>query len=62
MHVLVATDGTLDITLAATMAARLAGETGRVTVFTAVEVPRQILSDLRSASSPDADPAHAGVA
>lgn len=62
MHVLVATDGTLDTTLAATMVARLAGQTGRVTVFTAVEVPRQILTDLRSASSPDADPADAGVA
>ncbi len=62
MHVLVATDGTLDTTLATKMVARLAGETGRVTVFTVVEVPRQILSDLRSASTRHADPATVDVA
>lgn len=62
MHVLVATDGTLDTALTATMVARLAGETGRVTVFTAVEVPRQILTDLRSASTRHEDPAHVDVA
>lgn len=61
MHVLVATDGTLDPTRAAPFAARLAGPGGRVTVFTAVEVPRQILSDLRAASVPDADPANRDV-
>jgi nucleotide-binding universal stress UspA family protein len=62
MHVLVATDGTLDITRTAQIAGRLAGQTGRVTVFTAVEVPRQILSDLRSASTRHADPATLDVA
>jgi nucleotide-binding universal stress UspA family protein len=62
MHVLVATDGTLDTTLTAKMVASLAGEEGRVTVFTAVEVPRQILSDLRSASTRHADPATLDVA
>ena len=62
MHVLVATDGTLDTALTATMASRLAGEEGRVTVFTAVEVPRQILSDLRGASTRHADPANVDVA
>lgn len=62
MHVLVATDGTLDAQRAAPIAARLAGEGGRVTVFTAVEVPRQILSDLRAASAPDVDPANIDVA
>ncbi len=61
MHVLVATDGTLDIPLATKMVARLAGEAGRVTVFTVVEVPRQVLSDLRSASTRHADPAHLDV-
>lgn len=62
MHVLVATDGTLDTTLTATMVSRLAGETGRVTVFTVVEVPRRILSDMRSASTRHADPATVDVA
>ncbi len=62
MHVLVATDGTLDTTRTATTVARLAGEAGRVTVFTAVEVPRQILTDLRSASTRHADPATVDVA
>lgn len=61
MHVLVATDGTLDAQRTAPFAARLAGEGGRVTVFTAVEVPRQILLDLRAASAPDPDPANVDV-
>ena len=51
MHVMVATDGSLDAEKAAAMAASLAGESGRVTVFTVVEVPRQLLEDLRSAAS-----------
>ncbi len=62
MHVLVATDGTLDTALTAKTVARLAGDAGRVTVFTVVEVPRQILSDLRSASTRHADPANVDVA
>jgi nucleotide-binding universal stress UspA family protein len=55
MHVLVATDGSLDTARTAKIVARLADETGRVTVFTAVEVPRQILHDLRSASAVEMD-------
>ena len=51
MHVMVATDGSLDAEKVAAMAASLAGESGRVTVFTVVEVPRQLLEDLRSAAS-----------
>lgn len=51
MHVMVATDGSLDAAASAKMAARLAGSTGRVTVFTAVEVPRQILTEMRDAVS-----------
>jgi nucleotide-binding universal stress UspA family protein len=61
MHVLVATDGTLDTERTAVLAARLAGDAGRVTVFTAVEVPRQILNDLRAASGPEPDPANVDV-
>lgn len=48
MHVLIATDGQLDVTTGAELAARLAGTAGRVTVLTIVEVPRRLLSDLRS--------------
>ena len=62
MHVMIATDGSLDAEKAAAMAARLAGDSGRVTVFTVVEVPRQLLEDLRSESSEaaaaDVDVAH----
>ncbi len=47
MHVLVATDGQLDATVAASFAARLAGPDGRVTVLTVVEVPRAFLHDMR---------------
>ncbi|NND76394.1 MAG: universal stress protein [Ilumatobacter sp.] len=61
MHVMVATDGTLDATKAADFAARLAGETGRVTVYSVVEVPRQLLNDLRSAAAPPTDKAGGDV-
>lgn len=61
MHVLVATDGTLDTERTAELAARLAGDTGRVTVFTAVEVPRQILNDLRSAAGSEPEPVEANL-
>ncbi len=47
MNVLVATDGELDAERAAEFARRLAGDDGSVTVFTAIEVPRTLLSDLR---------------
>jgi nucleotide-binding universal stress UspA family protein len=50
MHVMVATDGKLDAKKAADIAGRLAGSDGRVTVFTAVEVPRQMLEDMRAAT------------
>lgn len=48
MHVLVATDGSLDAAKASALVAPLAGDTGRVTVLTVVEVPRQLLAELRS--------------
>jgi len=48
MHVLVATDGTLDITTASNFATALAGPDGKVTVLTVVEVPRAFLSDMRT--------------
>ncbi len=47
MHVLIATDGSLDPTRTATAAARLAGDDGRVTVLSVVEVPRALLEELR---------------
>jgi nucleotide-binding universal stress UspA family protein len=48
VHVLVATDGQLDPASVATYAAPLAGPDGRVTVMTAIAVPRRLLSELRS--------------
>lgn len=56
MHVMVATDGSLEVEQATTLVARLAGDTGRVTVCTVVEVPRQILDEMRSAAAPPPDP------
>ncbi len=47
MHVLVATDGSLDIEKGTSFATRLAGDDGKVTVLTVVEIPRRLLSDLR---------------
>ena len=47
MHVLVATDGTLDIATTSKFATSLAGPSGRVTVLTVVEVPRAFLKDMR---------------
>ena len=47
MHVLVATDGTLDTQQAANFAASLAGSDGSTTVATIVRVPRMLLTDLR---------------
>ncbi|MDH3754175.1 MAG: universal stress protein [Acidimicrobiia bacterium] len=44
---MVATDGSLDVERTAMIAGRLAGDTGRVTVFTVVEVPRKLLADMR---------------
>ncbi len=54
MHVMVATDGALDATRAASLAADLAGDEGQVTVYTAVDVPRKLLDDIRAATeAPD---------
>ena len=55
MHVMVATDGSIDVTKTAAIAGRLAAGGGRVTVFTVVEVPREMLSDMRGASDSAAD-------
>lgn len=48
MHVLVATDGSLETTTAAEFAATLAGPDGRVTALTVVEIPRTFLNDVRA--------------
>jgi nucleotide-binding universal stress UspA family protein len=48
VHVLVATDGTLDIATTSDFATSLAGPDGRVTVLTVVEVPRAFLRDMRA--------------
>ena len=50
MHVLVATDGTLDAKKAATIAATLTHGSGHVTVLSVVEVPRQMLAEMRHAA------------
>ena len=47
MHVLVATDGEIEASTAAEFASRLAGDDGRVTVLTVVEIPRTFLNDVR---------------
>ena len=47
MHVLVATDGSMDAEKAADYAARLAGTDGSTTVATIVRVPRMMLAELR---------------
>lgn len=57
MHVVVATDGSLDPTLTATTATRLAGHDGRITVLSVVEVPRALLDEMRRSSTQLANPA-----
>lgn len=47
MHVLIATDGTLDPETTAHFASSLAGPDGAVTVVTVVEINRNMLRDLR---------------
>jgi nucleotide-binding universal stress UspA family protein len=54
MHVMVATDGSIDTKKAASLATALAGD-GQVTVFTVVEVPREMLNDMRTAVAGKAD-------
>jgi nucleotide-binding universal stress UspA family protein len=48
MHVLVATDGSIDTDRAATFASALAGPDGMTTVATIVRVPRTLITDLRA--------------
>lgn len=47
MHVLVATDGTLDPEETTQFATSLAGDSGSITVLTVVEINRNLLRDLR---------------
>lgn len=67
MHVLVATDGTLDIDKAALFAASLAGSEGSTTVVTIVRIPRRLVEELRSkwgaqvATTYDADAEYVGA-
>ena len=51
MHVMVATDGSLDAKKTSTIAANLTQAGGKVTVIAVVEVPRQLLNDMRRASA-----------
>jgi len=50
MHVMIATDGSIDADKAAQIAGRLAHDHGSVTVYTVVVVPRGMLDDMRAAS------------
>jgi nucleotide-binding universal stress UspA family protein len=56
MHVMIATDGSLDASRTALVASKLASDDGRVTVLTVVEVPRRLMEDMRKAvgSTPSA--------
>jgi len=55
MHVMIATDGSLDASKTAALASKLATDDGKVTVFTVVEVPRGLLDEMRAASGDAAD-------
>ena len=57
MHVLVATDGSVDTDKAAAFAGALAGADGSTTVGTVVRVPRRMVHDLREQYG-DQDPVH----
>ena len=57
MHVLVATDGSVDTERAAAFAQALAGPEGATTVGTIVRVPRRMVHDLREKYG-DQDPVH----
>lgn len=50
MHVMIATDGSLDAAKASQLAAKLTCDGGTVTVVTVVEVPRQMLTEMRHAA------------
>ena len=49
MHVLIATDGSIDVDQAVPFAMALAGADGSTTVATIVRVPRRLVQDLRGA-------------
>ena len=49
MHVLIATDGSIDVAQAVPFATALTGTEGKTTVATVVRVPRRLVQDLRSA-------------
>ncbi len=59
MHVMIATDGSLDTQKMSALAASLTADSGHVTVFSVVEVPRQMLTEMRHAAT-DATAAAAG--
>jgi len=67
MHVLVATDGTLDADKAALFATSLAGSEGTTTIATIVRIPRRLLDELRNkwgghvATTFDADAEYVGA-
>ena len=48
MHVLVATDGSIDVDRAADFAVALSGDSGSTTVATVVQVPRRLVADLKA--------------
>jgi universal stress protein G len=48
MHVLVATDGSMDIDKTAEFAMALAGDGGTTTVLTVVRIPRRLVPELRN--------------
>ena len=48
MHVLIATDGTMNIDVTTRFVTALAGEGGETTISSIVRIPRQLLQDLRS--------------
>ncbi len=52
---MIATDGTIDTGKAAEIAGNLAGNGGKVTVFTVVVVPRGMLNEMRAAAGDSAD-------
>ena len=57
MHVMIATDGTLEPEKTAELVGRLVGDDGQVTVFAVVEVPRHMLEDMRDAARESVDDA-----
>ncbi len=56
MHVLVATDGTIDPAKAAEFAGALAGPEGSTTVATIIRIPRTLIKDLRAVTGESSTP------